>query len=236
MTKSKFRPQTKNVNRHTVRGIGLLEKSVQRDGWIDAMTATADGEVISGSARIGLAEEKFEDVEPIVVESDGTRPVIVKRTDIPNAGDPRALRLAVAANQVTTVDWNPDPDVLEGVLADDSIAAMFTGKELADVFRDVEDNVPIDEIAEQNAELGGRAIPEMELQAFEHYDYIILVFRNQLDFIQACTLFGVAVAKVIVRENENPDSRSVAVKFGLGRCVEGAKVIEMLAGKLGENE
>lgn len=77
-----FTVQRKNVNQHTQRGQRMLETSVQRDGWIDAQTAAANGEMISGSARLELAADKFAGVEPIVIESDGTRPVIVKRTDI----------------------------------------------------------------------------------------------------------------------------------------------------------
>jgi hypothetical protein len=121
-----FRPQQKNANKHTQAGQGMLETSVQRDGWIDAQTAAADGEMISGSQRLTLAGEKFADVEPIIVESDGTRPVIVKRTDIPNTSDPRARRLSVAANQITAKDWNPDAAILaEWGRVDESVRQLF---------------------------------------------------------------------------------------------------------------
>ena len=125
MTKQ-FRPQAKNANRHTEHGLRLLEKSVQSDGWIDAQTAAADGEMISGTARLEVSAEKFGDVEPIIVESDGTRPVIVVRTDIPDLNDPRARRLSVAANQIAKTDYNPDGELLkEWGGEDDAIRAMF---------------------------------------------------------------------------------------------------------------
>ena len=92
---SDFRPQRRNANRHTKRGMGMLENSLQKDGWIGAQTAAADGEMIAGSARLEVAGDKFADMEPIVIDSDGTRPVIIRRTDIPNADDPRAVRLAL---------------------------------------------------------------------------------------------------------------------------------------------
>ena len=60
-----FVPQKKNANKHTSYGLRLLEESVQRDGFIDAQTAAADGEIISGSARMELSAEKFADVEQI---------------------------------------------------------------------------------------------------------------------------------------------------------------------------
>src|SRR6185503_19610021 len=91
-----FMPQQQNANKHTERGMRLLEESMHEDGYVAPMTATADGEVIDGSARLEKAAEVFNpDVEAIVVEHDGTRPVLMKRTDIPNAKDKRAKRIAV---------------------------------------------------------------------------------------------------------------------------------------------
>jgi DNA modification methylase len=125
-----FRPQAKNANKHTPYGLRLLEKSVQGDGWLDAQTAAADGEIISGSARIELAAEKFADVEPIIVDSDGTRPVIIRRTDIPNANTARARRLSVAANKIAQVDFDPDWALLkEWGGEDEQIKKLFSDDE-----------------------------------------------------------------------------------------------------------
>jgi hypothetical protein len=104
-----LRPQRRNANRHTPRGMGALEQSIKQDGWIGAITVAADGETFDGSARIEVGVSSgFE--EAIVVESAGDRPVIVKRTDIPTADDPRAVRLGLAANRVASLnlDWNPE--------------------------------------------------------------------------------------------------------------------------------
>jgi hypothetical protein len=127
---AKFIPQRKNANKHTLHGTRLLEKSITSDGWLDAQTAAADGEMISGTARLEFAADKFADVEPIIVESDGTRPVIVVRTDIPNLDDPRAKRLSVAANQIAKTDFNPDGELLkEWGNEDKDIRAMFSDSE-----------------------------------------------------------------------------------------------------------
>lgn len=125
-----FSPQKKNVNKHTAYGLRLLEKSIQGDGFIDAQTAAADGEIISGSARLELAAEKFADVEPIIVDSDGTRPVIIRRTDIPNADTARARRLSVAANKIQAVDFDPDWALLkEWGGEDEQIKKLFSDSE-----------------------------------------------------------------------------------------------------------
>lgn len=135
-----FRPQRKNANRHTEHGLRLLEKSLQQDGFIDAQTVAADGEMISGSARLEVAADKFANAKPIIVESDGTRPVIVKRVDIPNADDPRAKRLSVAANQIAKTDLNFDGDLLkEWAGEDEAIRKMFADYEWASVTGDYQE-------------------------------------------------------------------------------------------------
>ena len=97
---SDFQAQTKNTNAHTPRGMGMLDHAIVDLGWIGAVTTAADGEIFAGSARHEVACDRFGDeAEPIVVESDGTRPIVVVRTDIPSASDPRAIKLGVADNR-----------------------------------------------------------------------------------------------------------------------------------------
>lgn len=128
-----FRPASQNANRHTARGLGLLEQSMRRDGWIGAMTTAADGEMIAGSARIETVAQVFgTDAEPIIVESDGTRPVVVVRKDIPSADDKRAQRLALADNRVHSLDLSWDVEVIAAMNVD-IIGDLWTPAELSDL-------------------------------------------------------------------------------------------------------
>lgn len=136
MTKKQpFVPQKSNANKHTAYGTRLLESAIQKDGWIGAMTSTADNEIFDGSNRIGIVEDKFvnengEVVEPIIVHSDGKRPVIVIRDDIPNANNARARRLSVAANKIAHVDFDPDFALLQEWGAEDvGIKELFSERE-----------------------------------------------------------------------------------------------------------
>jgi len=132
---SDIRPQRRNANKHTARGLGALEKSIQTDGWIGAITVAADGETFDGSARLEVgAAAGFADA--VIVESDGSRPVIVKRTDIPSADDPRAKRLGIAANRVAslTLDW--DPDILKDLSEEIDLAQFWREDELSKIFND----------------------------------------------------------------------------------------------------
>lgn len=64
------------------------------------------------------------------------------------------------------------------------------------------------------------ALPQMECQPCEHHDYIMLIFRNEQDFQQACE--RLAIQKV---EITYPGGRT---KVGLSRVVDGAKAIRQL--------
>ena len=128
-----IRPATKNANKHTERGLTALQKSIQSDGWIGAMTTAADGEMIAGSARLETAGHVFTpDVEPIVIETDGTRPIVVVRTDIPDASDKKAQRLALADNRIQEFDLTWNVEVLAGFDAE-TLGALWTGEELSDL-------------------------------------------------------------------------------------------------------
>lgn len=119
MSYKKFRPQRVNANKHTEIGISLLDKSIRGDGWIGAITVAADGETFDGSARLERVADVMPSAEPIVIDIDGARPVILRRTDIPNANDKRAKRLGVAANSIAAQDYNPDGAILAMLAAED---------------------------------------------------------------------------------------------------------------------
>ena len=144
---SDFRPQQRNANRHTQRGLGMLDKSMADNGFIGAMTSAADGEIFDGSARLETAYDRFgEEVDPIVVDADGTRPIIVRRVDIPSASHPIAKKLAIAANRIAQVDLDWDPEVLMDTIVEDV--------DISDLFFDSE----LEEIAESNEELNAEPL------------------------------------------------------------------------------
>ena len=126
-------PQRLNANAGTQRGRGMLERSMGEVGFLGAMTAAADGEVFAGSKRLEVAGEVFADVEPIIVESDGTRPIVVVRTDVPNADDPRAVRAGILDNRVAEVSMDWDPDVFRVLSAEqpEALAGLWTDAELS---------------------------------------------------------------------------------------------------------
>jgi hypothetical protein len=117
--------------------MGALQSSIQQDGWIGALTMAANGEIFDGSARleVGVAAG-FDDV--IIVESDGSKPIVHKRVDIPTADDPRAKRLGLAANRIAELNLDLDPALIEELSQEVDISGLWTAAELASVLEQAE--------------------------------------------------------------------------------------------------
>jgi hypothetical protein len=129
---SDFRTQERNLNRHRPRGMGQLSNIISKEGWQSAITVAANNETFSGSARLETAQELFGDEsEPIVFDIDGTRPVILRRIDIPTADDPRAIRLGIADNRINEVNYDLDIELLQETAQIIDISDMFFDDELA---------------------------------------------------------------------------------------------------------
>lgn len=108
----------KNFNKHTEQGKELLSESIDRVGVIESITISSDDKIISGNARQEVMQSKFEDVEPIIVETDGTRPVILKRTDI-KSNTKEFHEAGLLANTVAKKNINLDLELIEEVMVEE---------------------------------------------------------------------------------------------------------------------
>ncbi|HND56445.1 MAG TPA: IMP dehydrogenase, partial [Pirellulaceae bacterium] len=88
--------------------------------------------LLDGSARVEVTARMAMLDDPIVIDSDGTRPIVVRRVDIPNADDPRAKRLGIAANRVGQVNLEWEPDVLAALAEEMDLGGLFRPDELAE--------------------------------------------------------------------------------------------------------
>jgi hypothetical protein len=109
-------------------------------------------------------------------------------------------------------EWNPSilKDIAEKERA--LLTGLFEGDELGKIIGEEEVRAADD-----------AAIPEMELQPYEYYDYVVLFFRNQLDFLNALDRLNIGRVGFTVGDRKR--------KIGLGRVVDGTEVIAMLDGK-----
>jgi DNA modification methylase len=114
----------------------MLDAAMSEDGYVAPMTAAASGEIIDGSARLERAAECFgPDVEPIVVEHDGKRPIVMVRTDIPSADTEVATRISLRANRIAQADLAWSAEDLQQIAATfpDATKGLWTAEELAEV-------------------------------------------------------------------------------------------------------
>jgi DNA modification methylase len=109
----KFRPIADNPNKHTRQGKAMLSEAMARHGYVAPMTAAANGAVLDGNQRLETSGATFNGVAPLVVEHDGSRPVVMVRTDIKNENDPKARDIIVSANRIAEVDLEYDFEVLK---------------------------------------------------------------------------------------------------------------------------
>lgn len=135
---SDLHPLKRNPNRHTQRGLRALDDSIRQDGYTEPMVAAADGTVLSGNARLErVADVLGLDVDPIIVESDGTRPVVHIRTDIPSEDAEIARRIAIRANRVAQIDLDWDVEQLVGIAPEDLLTSLWEPEELSDLGNEI---------------------------------------------------------------------------------------------------
>lgn len=216
-------PDPGNANKGTERGHWMLEQSLRFYGAGRSILADKDGTVIAGSKTLEAAADMGLPVR--VVDTDGSELVVVRRTDLDLDGEgekaTRARELAYADNRTSEVGLAWD--------AGQIVADMEAGVDLTGFFFDNELELLVEgRLHDEDDDIGSSDFdpaPEMELQPYEHYDYIVLMFRNIWDWSRAVDLFGLEKKAFTVYN----DKGKVSVrKIGMCRVVDGAKALEVL--------
>ena len=128
-----LQPDPKNANRGTERGGAMLEESLRNYGAGRSLLVDKNGVVIAGNKTLEAAVSVGLD-DVVVVPTDGTKLVVVQRTDLDLSADPRAKALGVADNRVAQIGLEWDANVLQELVVDGAdLGAMFTDKELAEL-------------------------------------------------------------------------------------------------------
>ena len=105
---SELKFDDKNFNKHTPRGMSLLEKSLNQFGAGRSILVDKDNNIIAGNgiveaaANAGITKTK-------VIETDGTELVVVKRKDVAlNSDQGREMALADNATAAADLEWDGD--------------------------------------------------------------------------------------------------------------------------------
>lgn len=129
-----LQPDPANANRHTERGLGMLDHSLRQYGAGRSILADRQGRVIAGSATLERAAELGLEIE--VVRTRGDKLVVVQREDLdlddPESADAREL--AIADNRIAEVDLDWDgPALIALQERETDLTAFFLDEELADI-------------------------------------------------------------------------------------------------------
>ena len=133
-------------------------------------------------------------------------------------------------------DYASDAEELADLLADNRLSelAELDEDDLRRVLNSIRDADPEfdieltgfmeDEIRKlmedaESRRMTSKPIPRMECQAFEHHDYLVFMFHDLRDWMQALQLIG-------VREVDYSISRKTK-KIGIGRVLHGKRLLEI---------
>ena len=150
---SELTPDNINANKGTQRGAGMLEKSLRDYGAGRSVLVDRSGRIIAGNKTIEAAGAIGLD-DAVMIETDGSRVVIVKRTDL-DLDSPQGRGLAIADNRVAEVGLEWDMEALEKIGEELDLGEFWFDDELPEI-----DFGSIDEDDEPTGDAD--AVPEVE--------------------------------------------------------------------------
>jgi len=211
-----------NANLGTERGMWTLQESVIRFGVGRGIVVDRRGRVIGGNKTTETLGKLNPGVKLVVVPSDGDTLVVTQRVDLDLDADPAARELAFADNRVGELNLAWDAQrIVEGLDAGLDLAAFFHQGELDTL------SLPEDALVGSEKETEADLVPEMEVQPFEHYDYVMLMFRNTWDWARAVDVLDIEPRAFAFTSSKGEKHR----KIGLCRVLDGAKVLALVDGR-----
>lgn len=177
----------RNANAGTARGREMVERSLHRLGAGRSILVDRNGKIIAGNktheaaAAIGLDA-------PLVVQSDGTRLVVVQRTDLDMDEDTAARELAIADNRAAETGLEWDTDVLASLGESIDLSQFWTHTELENMLGE-----------EVNPEDLWKGMPDFEQESSGKLRSITVHFRTK----EAVAIFGQAIGQTITDQTRS---------------------------------
>ena len=128
---SELTPDDINANKGTQRGSGMLEKSLREYGAGRSVLVDKAGRIIAGNKTIEAAGAIGLE-NAVMVETDGSTVVIVKRTDL-DLDSPQGRGLAIADNRVAEVGLEWDMEALEKIGEELDLGEFWFDDELPEI-------------------------------------------------------------------------------------------------------
>ena len=136
---SEIEQDPNNANRHTERGRNMVERSLRERGFFRPMAAAGKGVKQPVMLAGNLTQETAAAIgmdEAIIVETDGSRPIVHVRTDL-EPGSTQAILLGLEDNRSAEVSLNLDPAILQGFSTKVDLKPLWNDEELQEQFKQI---------------------------------------------------------------------------------------------------
>ena len=195
----------RNARVHNTRNQRAIRESLEL-GAGRSILVDADNVIIGGNGVFTEAEKLGIPVK--IVDSDGSELIAVRRTDL-HTDDAKRKALAIADNRTGDLSHFDDAAVVD-LLKEAGDFALKAGFSAAEITR----------IAESVDRQNGGDAPEVEFaqELLECHNYVVLVFDNEVDWLQAQTLLKLKSIRSHGKLKQN----------GIGRVVRGPAAIAMI--------
>lgn len=201
-----MKPNPKNPNRHPGDQVELLAKVIEAQGWRQPVkVSTRSGYIVSGHGRYEAA---------LLLGC----PVPVDFQDYP--GEAEELADLLADNRIAEL-----AEMDEKMLAE--VFAVIDGSDLsADIAGYTDDVVlALVDAIDGDLEIVGE-VPFSEVLREEH-NYIVLYFDNEVDWLQAESVFALETVKALATRTDGKIKEGHERK-GVGRVIRGAAALEAI--------
>ena len=201
---SELKPHPKNPNKHPDNQIDAFEILLKQHGWrLPICVSVQSGFIVRGHLRYYTALKMGETKVPVDFQEYESE--AMELADL--TADNRIPEMAKIDDQLlnellTQIKKTPEVDIQ---------VTGYTDRDLEKLNKKLKK---------------GKARPEVEFteELHESSNYIVLYFDNDIDWLQALTMFGLKTVKAL-------DSRPGFEKQGIGRVLNGADALNRIVGE-----
>lgn len=208
-----------NARVHDLKNKNAIRTSLLELGAGRSILMDAENVLIGGN---GVYEEAQALGLPVrIIDSDGSELIAIRRKDLKTT-DAKRKALAIADNRCSDLSFFDERKVARMFqeLEDFAHASAFTPEEIVQIRQNME--LQLEKIHKQEKEEQGE-VPFGE-ELLEAHNYIVLYFTNEVDYLQAQTLFHMQTVK-------DRNSKPGYIRMGIGRVINGAMAINSLLEK-----
>ncbi len=215
MEKLKLDPR--NVRKHGKRNQQVIAESLRELGAGRSILIDSSNTAVAGNGVLEQAEKLGIPIR--VVESDGSELIAVKRVDL-SPDDPKRKALAIADNRASDLSLF-DEDAMSKLLSECGPFKTKSGFNSAELEKMNLLNAA-DDSTEKPVDPDAPEVPFAE-ELLEKHNYVVLFFDNDVDWLQALTLFDLHTVK-------DSSARPGYERRGVGRVIRGADAINRILG------